>query len=167
MGPQKASWRRELTFCKKLRARPSDKPSKNIKNHQESSLFEFAVEIRPLRDPKAAPRRVPVSAALYRECANGRPEGPPSSQHKGASFVFVFFRAQKNVVFRIRDTRLAQNPRPGAIRGAPYSRIETAPRVPFGTPKMDGQYHFYVWQKAPRPTICYFRLCVCAGGTAS
>ena len=70
------------------------------------------------------------------------------------------FAASENVVFRIRDTRLAQKYRPGAIRGVPDSRLETAPRAPFGAPKMDARTGFYVCKKLIPIDFGRFSVCV-------
>ena len=84
-----------IRFCKKLPPEQGPISAQNIKNHQKSSLFEFAIERRSLRDPKTAPGGVPMSVALYRECENGRPEGPPSAQQSGREAFFLTFSRTK------------------------------------------------------------------------
>ena len=135
MGPQKWTRGRGFTFCKKLPPEQGAISAQNIKNHQKSSLFEFAVERRSLRDPKTAPRRVPVSAALYRECENGRPEGPPSSQHSGReAFFLTFSRAKKR---RFSHSRYTAGPKipPGRDPRRPEFPICIRAEASFWDPK--------------------------------
>ena len=151
MGPQKTRSTRELTFCKKLRARPAAISSKIIKNHQKSSFFEFARIRWPLRDPKTAPRRVPVSAALYRECENGRPEGPPSAQQSGrGAFFLTFPRAKKR---RFSHSRYKAGPKipPGRDPRRPGFPNSIRAEGPLWDPKNGTIGAFSVSQKRIRP----------------
>ena len=82
----------------------------------------------------------------------GAPRGPRHRSRAGAKlFSRVFARKQKSV-FRIREGRLAPKSRPSAIRGAPNSRLVSAPRAPFGTPKNVQRVGIIFCKKLPPTT---------------
>ena len=96
---------------------------------QKSSFFVFAIEGRPLRDPKTVPRRVPVRPPYARKSDNGRPKGPPSSQQSGReTFFLTFSRVKKRHFPRFalvsgpkmppeRDSWRLRNPSKNRVRG--------------------------------------------------
>ena len=69
---------------------------------------------------------------------------------------FCIFRVSKNAVFRIPPLKKAPKCRPSAIRGAPNSRIVSAPRAPFGAPKTHPAHGSNFSQKRIRAACCDF-----------
>ena len=76
-----------------------------------------------------------MSVALYRECENGRPEGPPSAQQSGReAFFLTFSRAKKRSFSHSRRQAGPEMP-PGRDPRRPEFPISIRAEGPFWDPQ--------------------------------
>ncbi len=110
--------------------------AKTLKKSSKMDRFRFAPrEAGPPGRPQVPPGGSQRNQPRLRKPQTGGPRGLRYHALPLGEVFFCVFCVSKNAIFRVPHARRTPKCRPSAIRGAPNSRIVSAPRAPFGTPK--------------------------------
>ena len=113
-----------------------DLRGKTPKNHKKSSCFVFAIEGRPLRDPKTVPEARPGEATIRPQERKRAPQGAPGGPDPHAAKKYrVIYVLPKTSLFVTAGVRRPQKMPPGRNPRRPLDPIRVRAEGPFWRPK--------------------------------